>query len=121
MKFLLIIVFLLPFLAPAQTVHLDDGRIRYHDTLKTKIPDPGKLQQTLHEFLSGYDHGTSLEIVSEAAGKTIASGKMKLSSPQGKKNSLSYQLIVTYSDAGWHYDIDSVKFITRTIGEKTEI
>src|SRR4051812_41746660 len=100
MKYLLIIFFLLPFVSQAQTVHLDDGRIRYHDSIKTKKPDVNALQQNLHDFLTAYDHGTTLEIVSESPGKTIASGKMKLSSPQGKKNSLSYQLTVAYGDAG---------------------
>ena len=117
MKWFLILV-CLPSLSYCQTVHMQDGRIVYKDSINS-----GLSFQQLHGVIDramkhtgNKDEKWFTDSLSE---EITVNATMKLKSDLATVNRLQYQLKFSKNKEGYHFQIDSVKLLQNERGYKT--
>lgn len=120
---LILLLLLIPFFTSAQTVHIDDGKIVYKQTVKLK----GIPKETLHErankALLENVKGNENEINMDKndSGRLESKGKIRLHSPYHIIRTVHYTITVNIDEGEYKYKIDSVYIKQKERGGKTKL
>lgn len=122
MKFVLLLL-LIPFFTAAQTVHVDDGRIVYKETVKVKGIPKETLYQRANKSLRDNVRGNSVEINTDKKDSGIieTQGKITLNSPFHIKRTVHYTVTLKIDDGEYKYQIDSVYIKQKERGGKSKV
>ena len=121
MKFLLLLV-LLPFLSPAQTIHFEKDEIIYKGTVITTGLSASEVMTRIPVAVTEATRKSNGQVESESTGGSLAwKGEMKLNTPYYRIHKVHFLLTLTPKEGGYDYKVDSVSVTQKRRGGSTDV
>jgi len=116
MKYLILLLWLLPFFTQAQTAHIDDGRVAYRERITVNGVNRQELYRRAGAALSSLN--LKADSTDEQSGLLVVRDRMRLTGMHSLRNFMSYELRLQVEDGAYEYRIDSIVWITDPRGEE---